>query len=50
MNHVFQDFFGKSIWVYIDDFCIYSTREAHLQKVREGLTQIHKLDGQLNLD
>ena len=24
MNHVFQPYFGKSIRVYIDDFCIYS--------------------------
>ena len=34
--------------MYIDDFYIYNTQEAHLQRVRENLTQFHKLGGQLN--
>ena len=29
MNHVFQPYFGKSIKVYIDDFCIYSSCALH---------------------
>ncbi|MCO5610910.1 hypothetical protein L7F22_065154 [Adiantum nelumboides] len=37
VTHVFQPFFGKSIRVFIDDFCIYSSRDLHLEKVNEGL-------------
>ncbi|MCO5569091.1 hypothetical protein L7F22_022798 [Adiantum nelumboides] len=35
--HVFQLFFGKSIRVFIDDFCIYSSCILHLQKVNEDI-------------
>ena len=45
MNFVFQDFFGKSIRVFIDDFCIYSSQALHLTKVREGLKRINDLGG-----
>ena len=48
MNHVFQPYFGKSIRVYIDDFCIYSSREHHLERVEEGLKRLAQLGGQLN--
>ena len=50
MSFVFQDFFGKSIRIFIDDFCIYSRRALHLTRVREGLKQINDLGGQLNPD
>ncbi|MCO5591571.1 hypothetical protein L7F22_045558 [Adiantum nelumboides] len=50
MNHVFQAFFGKSIRVYIDDFCIYSSKALHVQKVEEGLQRLNGFGGQLNLD
>ncbi|MCO5602061.1 hypothetical protein L7F22_056188 [Adiantum nelumboides] len=50
MNHVFQAFFGKSIRVYIDDFCIYSSRALHVQKVEEGLQRLSGFGGELNLD
>ena len=43
MNHVFQPYFGKSIRVYIDDFCIYSMRALHLAKVDEGLSRLAQL-------
>ncbi|MCO5607626.1 hypothetical protein L7F22_061824 [Adiantum nelumboides] len=33
VTHVFQPFFGKSIRVFIDDFCIYSSRALHVEKV-----------------
>ena len=51
MNHVFQPYFGKSIRVYIDDFCIYySMRALHLAKVDEGLSRLAQLGGgQLNM-
>ncbi|MCO5596440.1 hypothetical protein L7F22_050503 [Adiantum nelumboides] len=48
MNHVFQAFFGKSIRVYIDDFCIYSSKDLHVQKVEEGLQRLNGFGGQLN--
>lgn len=48
MNLVFQPFFGKSIRVYIDDFCIYSSRILHVTKVDEGLKRLAQLGGQLN--
>lgn len=48
MNHVFQPFFGKSIRVYIDDFCIYSSRSLHITKVGEGLRRLAQMGGQLN--
>ena len=33
----------------MDDFCIYSSRLLHLEKVEEGLTRLHQLKGQLNI-
>ena len=48
MNLVFQPFFGSSIRVFIDDFCIYSKRETHCQEVEKGLQRLHALNGQLN--
>ena len=50
MNHVFQPYFGKSIRVYIDDFCIYNMRALHLAKVDEGLSRLAQLGGQLNME
>ncbi|MCO5572008.1 hypothetical protein L7F22_025759 [Adiantum nelumboides] len=50
VTHVFQPFFGKSIRVFIDDFCIYSLRVLHLEKVNEGLARLQSLGGQLNVD
>ncbi|MCO5579961.1 hypothetical protein L7F22_033828 [Adiantum nelumboides] len=50
MNMVFQEFFGKSIRVFIDDFCIYSSKAIHPQKVEEGLKKLYDMGGQLNPD
>ena len=50
VTYVFQPFFGKSIRVFIDDFCIYSSRSLHLEKVYEGLSRLQSLGGQLNVD
>ncbi|MCO5574642.1 hypothetical protein L7F22_028431 [Adiantum nelumboides] len=50
VTHVFQPVFGKSIRVFIDDFCIYSLRALHLEKVNEGLARLQSLGGQLNVD
>ena len=49
MNHVFQPYFGKSIRVYIDDFCIYSAQKDHLSRVDEGLSRLAQKSGQLNM-
>ena len=49
MNHVFQPYFGKSIRVYIDDFCIYSSRVLHLTRVDKGLSRLAQMGGQLNM-
>ena len=49
MNHVFQPYFGKSIRVYIDDFCIYSSRVLPLTRVDEGLSRLAQMGGQLNM-
>ena len=49
MNHVFQPYFGKSIKVYIDDFCIYSSGSLHLAKVDEGLSRLAQMGGQFNM-
>ena len=48
MNHVFQPYFGKSIRVYIDDFCIYSSRVLHLVRVEEGLIKLAQMGSQFN--
>ena len=32
VTHVFSPFFGKSIWVFIDDFCIYNSCALNLEK------------------
>ena len=49
MNLVFQSYFEKSIRVYIDDFCIYSSRVLHLVRVDEGLSRLAQMGGQLNM-
>ncbi|MCO5614968.1 hypothetical protein L7F22_069254 [Adiantum nelumboides] len=50
VTHVFQPFFGKSIRVFIDYFCIYSSRVLQLENVNEGLARLQSLGGQLNVD
>ena len=45
MNYVFQTYFGKSIRVYIDDICIYSSRALHLVRVDEGLSRLAQMGG-----
>ena len=50
MNLVFQSYFGKSIRVYIDDFCIYSSQVLHLVRVDEGLSSLAQMGGQLNME
>ena len=47
---VFQPFFGKSIRVFLDVFCIYSAHANHCEKVEEGLKRLHHYGGQLNPD
>ena len=49
MNLVFQPYYWKSIRVYIDDFCIYSSRVLHLVRVDEGLSRLAQMSGQLNM-
>ncbi|MCO5587232.1 hypothetical protein L7F22_041179 [Adiantum nelumboides] len=50
VTHVFQPFFGKSIRVFIDDFCIYSSHALNMKKVHEGLSRLESMGGQLNID
>ena len=49
MNYVFQLDFGKSIRVYVDDFCIYSSCALHLVRVDEGLSRLAQMGGKLNM-
>ena len=49
MNLVFQPYFGKSIRVHVDDFCIYSSQVLHLVRVEEGLSRLAQMGGQLNM-
>ena len=35
--------------VYIEDFCIYSSRVLHLVRVDEGLSRLAQMGGQLNM-
>ncbi|MCO5595613.1 hypothetical protein L7F22_049658 [Adiantum nelumboides] len=49
-NFIFQPFFGKSIKVFLDDFCTYSDRALHCQRVEEGLQRLYQYGGQLNPD
>ena len=49
MNYVFQPYFGKSIRVYIDNFCTYSSCVQHLVRVDEGLSRLAQMGGQLNM-
>ncbi|MCO5574465.1 hypothetical protein L7F22_028250 [Adiantum nelumboides] len=50
VTHLFQPFFGKSIRVFIDDFCIYSSHSLHLEKVYETFCRLQTLGGQLNVE
>ncbi|MCO5588627.1 hypothetical protein L7F22_042584 [Adiantum nelumboides] len=47
-SFIFQPFFGKSIRVFLDDFCTYSDRALHCQRVEEGLQRLYQYGGQLN--
>ncbi|MCO5592119.1 hypothetical protein L7F22_046114 [Adiantum nelumboides] len=49
-SFIFQPSFGKSIWVFLDDFCTYSDRALHCQRVEEGLQRLYQYGGQLNPD
>ncbi|MCO5597379.1 hypothetical protein L7F22_051455 [Adiantum nelumboides] len=49
-SFIFQPFFGKSIRVFLDDFCTYSDRVLHCQRVEEGLQRLYQYGGQLNSD
>ncbi|MCO5579588.1 hypothetical protein L7F22_033445 [Adiantum nelumboides] len=49
-SFIFQPFFGKSIRVFLDDFCTYSDRALHCQRVEEGLQRLYQYGGQLNPD
>ncbi|MCO5566703.1 hypothetical protein L7F22_020381 [Adiantum nelumboides] len=50
ISFIFQPFFGKSIRVFLDDFCTYSDRALHCQRVEEGLQTLYQYGGQLNPD
>ncbi|MCO5594227.1 hypothetical protein L7F22_048254 [Adiantum nelumboides] len=50
MIFIFQPFFGKSIRVFLDDFCTYSDRALHCQRVEESLQRLYQYGGQLNPD
>ncbi|MCO5607242.1 hypothetical protein L7F22_061435 [Adiantum nelumboides] len=47
---IFQPFFGKYIRVLLDDFCTYSDRALHCQRVEEGLQRLYQYGGKLNPD
>ena len=49
VTYVFQPYFGKSMRVFIDDFCIYNSRLLHLERGEEGLARLQSLGGQLNV-
>ncbi|MCO5566471.1 hypothetical protein L7F22_020148 [Adiantum nelumboides] len=49
-SFIFQPFFGKSIRVFLDDFCTYNDRALHCQRVEEGLQRLYQYGGQLNPD
>ncbi|MCO5610893.1 hypothetical protein L7F22_065136 [Adiantum nelumboides] len=49
-SFIFQPFFEKSIRVFLDDFCTYSDRALHCQRVEEGLQRLYQYGGQLNSD
>ncbi|MCO5596850.1 hypothetical protein L7F22_050920 [Adiantum nelumboides] len=49
-SFIFQPFFGKSIRVFLDDFCTYSGRALHCQRVEKGLQRLYQYGGQLNPD
>ncbi|MCO5555429.1 hypothetical protein L7F22_008974 [Adiantum nelumboides] len=49
-SFILHTFFGKSIRVFLDDFCTYSDRALHCQRVEEGLQRLYQYGGQLNPD
>ncbi|MCO5570179.1 hypothetical protein L7F22_023897 [Adiantum nelumboides] len=49
-SFIFQPFSRKSIRVFLDDFCTYSDRALHCQRVEEGLQRLYQYGGQLNPD
>ncbi|MCO5567967.1 hypothetical protein L7F22_021663 [Adiantum nelumboides] len=47
-SFIFQPFFGKSIRAFLDDFCTYSDRALHCQRVEKRLQRLYQYGGQLN--
>ena len=50
VTYVFSPFLGKSIRVFIDDFCIYSSCILHLANMKEGFKKLHSLGGHLKVE
>ena len=47
-NWVFAPFLGKSLRVFMDDFCIYSSQLLHVERVDEVFSRVDRDEGQLN--
>ena len=47
-NWVFTPFLGKSLRVFMDDFCIYSSQLLHVERVDEVFGRLDRDGGQLN--
>lgn len=48
VNWVFAPFLGKSLRVFMDDFCIYSSQLLHVERVDEVFGRLDRDGGQLN--
>ena len=47
-NWVFTPFLGKSLRVFMDDFCIYSSQLLHVERVDEVFGKLDRDGGPLN--
>ncbi|MCO5564969.1 hypothetical protein L7F22_018639 [Adiantum nelumboides] len=48
VDWVFNPFLGKFVKGFIDDFCVYSSRKEHVQKLEMTFARYDECEGQLN--
>ena len=48
VDWVFAPFIGKFVKGFIDDFCVYSSRKEHVQKLEMAFSRYDECGGQLN--
>ena len=49
-NVIFAPYLGKFIHAYLDDVCVYGTRDSHLGQLRAIFERLSKFKGRMSLE